>query len=260
MTHGWAWAGLRRLSTLLLVGGLVLALTGVAAAAPGGKPGRSDPTLVGAWKFDEGTGDYAHDWTANGNDGLIAGTTWTKGRMGTALAFDGLYDRVVVPRSAVLEPASITVALWFRTAVSPGGYRVLLFKAVTDCATSSYSIKTDYSGAGIVFMIGTPVYTNPVTPTATGVWDGAWHHIAGTYDGAVMKLYLDGSLVGSTPMTSGIRYSGFANGDYLAFGHPVNLCGQMTQFNGDLDDVRIWSRSLSASEIATSASPKGGGK
>jgi hypothetical protein len=260
MAHERSLRAPRSLVTVPLVIALVFALAGVAMAAPGGKPGGKDTTLVGAWLFDEGTGDIAYDRTRNGNDGVISGATWTKGRIAGALAFDGLTDRVVVPRSALLEPASITTALWFRSSASPGGYRVLMFKAVTDCLASSYSLKTDSSGAGIVFMIGAVGGGNPVTPVATGVWDGRWHHVAGTYDGATMSLYLDGALVGSTPMTSGIRYGGFLNGDYLGIGHPVNLCSQMTQFTGDIDEVRIYSRALTASEVLSLATPKGGRK
>lgn len=259
MTRGSLRHALRPLATPILAIVLVLALAGVAAAAPGGKPGRTDSTLVGAWLFDEGTGDVAYDRTANGNDGLISGATWTKGRIAGALAFDGLYDRVVVPRSAVLEPANVSVSMWFRTSVSPGRYRVLLYKGVIDCAASSFALKADAWGTGIIFMTWDG-FQNRQTPVATGVWDGAWHHVVGTYDGTQLALYLDGALVGTTPMTTAIRY-GLTNGDELVVGHPANLCGDYNpQFTGDIDEVKVWSRAISASEVLTLATPKNGRK
>jgi hypothetical protein len=189
----------------------------------------------------------AYDSSKYGNDGTISGPTWAKGRIGQALAFDGVTDYVTVPDSESLEPAQLTVSTWFKTSEEPGSYRVLLQKGIIDCWAASYSIKSDASGGGLIFMVwdGT---NNIATPPATGLWDGRWHFAAGTFDGTALRLYVDGALVGSTPMTTAIRY-GLANGDYLGIGHPRNLCGQATQFTGALDIVKVWNRPLSAAEI-----------
>jgi hypothetical protein len=63
--------------------------------------------------------------------------------------------------------------------------------------------------------------------------------------------------VGSTPMSGPIRY-GLTNGDYFGVGHPVGLCGQATQYTGDIDEVQIWSRALIATEIAKLATANRG--
>ena len=100
---------------------------------------------------------------------------------------------------------------------------------------------------------------NRMTPAGYGVWDGNWHHAVGTFDGERIALYVDGYLAGATPMTTSLGY-GLANGDELIVGHPENLCGATTQVVGDIDEVKVWSRALTASEILTLATPKNGRK
>jgi hypothetical protein len=150
----------------LLVSVCLVSLVAKTAAAA---PTRRDPDLRGAWFFDEGTGDIAGDRSMYGNDRTIEGATWTKGRVGTGLFFDGVNDRVRVPRSASLEPEHVSLSLWFRTSTPSGSYRVLACKGVIDCASSFYSWKSDASGAGITFM-SRDGHSNIWTPVATGVW------------------------------------------------------------------------------------------
>jgi hypothetical protein len=74
----------------------------------------ADPSLVGHWKFDEGTGTTAFDSSGNGNDGtLINGPIWTTGVIGQALEFDGTDDYVDVGTGpAITGAAQRTVSMW----------------------------------------------------------------------------------------------------------------------------------------------------
>ena len=221
-------------------------------AAPGlqaQSPGVTVPSvgLRGEWLFDEGAGATAHDSSIHGNDAIISGPTWVPGRFGTALHFGGTADYVTVSNDTTLEPSSITLSAWVRASGSPGSYRVFAYKGVQNCIASSYSLKSSASG-GLVFGIydGTSTLFSP--DAGTDVWDGSWHLVTGTYNGTALRLYVDGVLIGSTPTTMTIDY-GLPDGNDFVIGHPRDLCGQTTQFTGDIDEVRIWGRALSAAEV-----------
>ena len=89
------------------------------------------------------------------------------------------------------------------------------------------------------------------------MWNGAWHHVAGTYDGASVRLYVDGAQVGTgTPASGPIAY-GLASSNRLAIGNYAgNLpdppeCSENTAFGADIDEVRVFNRALSQQEIGS---------
>jgi len=218
--------------------------TGSAAAAAVMPAG-----AIGHWRLDENGGSVAGDSSGHGHDGVVAGPEWVAGRSGAALRFAGDADRVTIPDAPSLRPSSVTLAAWVRASGSPGRWRPLIFKGVTDCVGSSFILKASESG-GLVFGIydGT---TNVFSPDAgTEVWDGDWHLVVGTYDRSRLRLFVDGDLVGATETTIPIEYD-LPDGTDLVIGHPVNLCGDTApQFRGDIDDVRIWDRALSVADVA----------
>ena len=80
------------------------------------------------------------------------------------------------------------------------------------------------------------------------MWDGNWHHIAGTYNGCVVKLYVDGAEIsGGTGTTEGIDYNNenFYIGSY----------GTGYYFSGLIDEVKVFSRPLPDSEILEHYNP-----
>jgi hypothetical protein len=81
------------------------------------------------------------------------------------------------------------------------------------------------------------------------VWDGAWHHLAGTYDGVTVRLYVDGVEQGTgTPATSAINYA-LADNNTFRIGGYRSSCVDFL-FTGDIDEVQIFNRALTAQEIA----------
>ena len=70
---------------------------------------------VGYWHFDEGSGTIAYDSSGQGNNGTIYGATWTSGKVGGALEFDGKDDYVEVPDNPSLDTGSdedVTIEVW----------------------------------------------------------------------------------------------------------------------------------------------------
>jgi hypothetical protein len=83
--------------------------------------------LVAAYAFDEGAGTSVADGSGNGNVGTVTGATWTRGRYGKALSFDGADDIVRVPPSISLDVASeVTLSAWIRPTASQSGWRTIV--------------------------------------------------------------------------------------------------------------------------------------
>jgi hypothetical protein len=105
------------------VRGRANAVTGSRAAS------RQVAGLVAAYAFDEGAGASVADGSGNGNGGRVTGATWTRGRYGGALRFDGSGDLVRVPPSASLDVGSeMTLSAWIQPAASQGGWRTIIHR------------------------------------------------------------------------------------------------------------------------------------
>ena len=214
-------------------------------------PGPLD--LVGLWHFDENTGTTAFDSSGYDNDGTLTNMSppgcWVSGMFGNALSFDGVDDYVLVDNTSSIAPSSITVEAWVKPLGTPGTYKYIISKyyVLKAGAWSSYAFYTGSTG-GLYFYIGGET-TYRLSPNAgTGIWDGEWHHIAGTFDNAsdILKLYVDGVLVPGTPSgTAGAI--GYDTGD-LYFGTYRFPNGSWC-FSGTIDQVRIWDGALTESDI-----------
>jgi len=150
-----------------------------------------------------------------------------------------------VPDSAVLKPKVLTAEAWIKGTGAAGVDRYILSKGAKGCAMASYAIYTG-DGSGLTFYIsnGESFVTSP--DAGKRVWDNKWHHVAGTYDGRAVKLYLDGRQVaGNKPTTLAINYD-LPTDNKFYIGH---YGGCSLGFLGAVDDVRIWDRPLSPAEV-----------
>ena len=209
--------------------------------------------LLARWHLDTAAGGYtpddsghAHDGEVNGGSSLVGG-----GRFGNALALGGPGDsQVDVVDSAGLEPQRLTVLAWVKSSTLVGANKYVIGKGAADCDGSSYAITSGPNG-GLVFSVlnGSTAYVSPAAGTA--VWDGQWHAVAGTFDGATVRLWLDGTQVGTgTSAPVSITY-GTQFDDLRIGNHPAsNACGGGFVWPGLIDEVRIYDRALDADEIA----------
>jgi hypothetical protein len=232
-----------------LVAAIFLALPMVAA------PASATTGLAGEWRFDDGAGSVAVDSSGGGLNGVLGSgpntPRWIAGVSGSALRFDG-DDHVLLPDSARLEPEYISVEAWVRRAGTPGSHRYIVSKGATTCEKSSYGLYTGSSQGLAFYVSGADGYVvSPQAPPAA-VWNGAWHHVVGTYDGDRVRLYVDGHQRGSgAAAPAEITYGLPSRSPYI--GSYRGTCER--PFTGDIDGVRIWRLALEPEEVGVAAAP-----
>jgi hypothetical protein len=201
--------------------------------------------LKGVWHLDENTGTTAYDDSGNGNNGtLINGPTWTAGKFKSALSFDGTNDHVDCGNSSTLNIETCTVAAWIKTTSTAIG--CILTKMDT-------SLKRPYE-----LIINNPPYPNkvelntydgtnyPRCPSTTSVNNDKWHFIVGVRNRTAntLKIYVDGSLERTVTDTTSV--GGTLNTvNFWVGGRTVNS----EYFAGIIDEVSVFNRALSATEI-----------
>jgi hypothetical protein len=191
---------------------------------------------VGYWDFEEGTGNIVYDATKYGNHGIINGATWTAGRSGYALEFDGVDDYVEIGLTTSLDfsgRSEATFAAWIRTTDDTGS----IIEQYGGCTSYRFSV----SGGRIRFLYEKANCSWEGVSGNVIVNDNEWHYVVAVMDGSKLKLYVDGVLDNEADQT-GVIY----NADPLYFGR---YFAGTDWFNGDIDEVAIYDRALSASEI-----------
>jgi Concanavalin A-like lectin/glucanases superfamily len=226
--------------------------TGVLAISAGS----ASASLVGEWNFDSDQGTTISDSSGYGNNGTLYGAaTLMPGFTGDALSVDGQPGGVDVPDSPSLEPAStVTVAAWVENDGSPGRFRYIVAKGWSNCISGSYALYTGPSG-GLQFYVGRARGASYVRSQSisNSIWDGAWHLAVGTFDGSVVRLYIDGVEVGSGSAAPGtLAYSLAGSNDLFVGDYPG--CQRHT-FTGEIDDVQIWNTALSPGQVAALMTP-----
>jgi len=159
---------------------------------------------VGYWKFDEGSGTVASDSSGNGNTGTLKnGPQWVNGISGTALSFDGSDDHVSIPDSSSLDISGdqISIEFWMKPTVDLpyllGTYMKIFDKGDAYLGEIRLVTETDINYGEIVFCLPFSYPQGEVPSTRNSWTSGTWYHLAFTYDGSNMRLYVNGALENS---------------------------------------------------------------
>ena len=183
------------------------------------------------------------------------------GRFGSGQHMTSKSSILSAGNQPLLKPEKATVVAWVRKSGTPGQVQGIVSQgAQAGCAYSSYALYTGGSSvaAGLRFYIfnGTTLFITP--PASNAMWDGQWHMTAGTFDGTAVRLYVDGKLAGEAPASGSIGYGLSANDNFvIGNGADPFGCIEQTQFSGDVDEARLYSRALTATEIARMAAATG---
>ncbi len=181
---------------------------------------------------------YGHDGT------LFNGATYAAGQLGEAFLFDGVNDYLAGPVVPQINPNSFSIALWVK-AVPESGLHLLADSSHGGSRGGSinwegFALQLNGGVADFAFGNGS---TFPHVTSNTVVADNTFHHLAATFDGSLMSIYVDGDLdntasFSGTPMVSGRPFR---------LGNHDQLTGRA--LNGLLDDVRLYDEVLTAGQV-----------
>jgi len=204
------------------------------------KAGAPAEGLIGWWAFDEEEGSpVAFDSSGNRLGGTLRDAGRAPGIDGNALACNG--GCAVVANSPLLSPAAaLTLECWVKTDVAGQTDKWFLNRIYGGGVASGY--RMGLSG-------GKPCFGLPLTNwshhliAAEPLPIGRWVHLAGTFDGKVMRLYVDGEERGTLERPGPVKPNAFplCLGNYDA--------GHNAHFTGLLDEVRLHGRALTADEV-----------
>jgi len=231
---------------------------------------REISNLKGAWHCDENSGDTIEDSSGNNYDGTKHGATWTDGKFGSALNFDG---DDYVDLGDILDDVfagvdkKFSFSLWIKPSAQMTNNQIIVKNADSACSENQRQFifrlfndskpeflyycsltATDYRG-----VLGSTPITNL----------DKWYHLVVTYDGSVdtndgldrVKIYVDGQAESTSLDLSGGNLGDIQNGtSHLGFGKHLNSsggpCGNTGYFNGIMDEIFIFDKVLTAEEIS----------
>jgi len=234
---------------------VVAVVAGSVAAGPAVAADGAD--LLGQWRFDEAAGQVAVDDGPQRLDGRLGVTDGDDasdpvriaGASGGAVRFDG--DSVVrLPDSSGLAVQTLTAEAVVRADGSPGAFRYLVSRGGNGCVAGSYGLYTGAEGGIALYVFDGSRYVVSAMSRPADVWNGSWHHVAGTFDGRALRLFLDGRPVGE-PMDAPLRIDYATTSLHASFGQYAGDCN--LSFSGDLDLVRLWSGVRSDAAIGETA-------
>lgn len=203
--------------------------------------------LVSYWRLDDGAGAVAADVTGKNNGTLVnfnfSGTSgWADGKYGKALSFDGINDFVGLNTTNLNLPNNFTVAAWVNPRQFSGPAAIV-------------AVRSWYAASGFrMCLSGNSLLIEGQTSTgwkyswfsAKGIQNGVWTHVAIVYDKSTVKAYVNG--VSQPPAFSSIvNWSG----DLVMNTARPSFIGKDSNghFNGLVDDVMIFNRTLNPTEI-----------
>jgi len=194
-------------------------------------PSGSDPSLIGYWKLD----GNALDETGKNNGTVTGAVVTNKGKYGQAYEFDGVSSLVNIGDFDDAEGINeVTVSMWVKRFSAPSSsYQYIIYKS------GVYSFRQGASLEAALYNS-----TGGATATCTGAtWldVNEWHHWGISYDGSIIRSYIDGSECGNKSLMGPLQSN--SNSFYIG-GY-----GGSQEMNGIIDEVRIYNRTLSADEI-----------
>ena len=234
---------------------LVFVLSFALNAMPSSPSTSCTPAPSGLVSWWPGEGN-AHDIIGTNNGTLAGGASYAAGEVGQAFLFDGTSGYVSIPDSPLMDSFTnrMTVELWMKVnqvTVNSG------WQGIVTKGNSSWRLQGT-SGANTLTFSANGVSPNSNLSGNRNVNDGQWHHVAAVYNGTNLFLYVDGTLDATQPATGLIAQDSYP----LCLGANAQGPGGLPTlfFNGLVDEVSLYSRALTASEIQAIYAAGSGGK
>ncbi|MBI3588223.1 LamG domain-containing protein [Candidatus Micrarchaeota archaeon] len=205
--------------------------------------GLGNDTVVLDLHFENDTKDASR---FNNTGSLGNGTAGSSPVFNSSCLIGGCYNfagnsNVFIPDSGSLDgftsSGNFTVSLWMND------YNSALYIFDKGSGATDQIVLAGYSGTDYRFRMLTASNQLKTLLSSSGVSQYAWHHLAGSYDNSTMRLYIDGALNASLSLNESVSTANYR----IALGSED---GFQRFFNGSIDEVHFWNRTLSASEIS----------
>jgi hypothetical protein len=194
--------------------------------------------MIAYWKFDEGFGHTALD-SVNGHHGTIIDATRVPGIVGNALSFDGSWDYVYLGFIAATD--HVTLEAWVKLPSHPVGDSPIIAKEFGRGATGSYNLALQPTRQPRFLIRVGGYWVQPFLRSPDLIDVNVWYHLAGTYDGSEMKIYVNGELKITYPVVGTVK----EGGTYVHIGY-----NGLNRFHkGLIDEVALYNRALTTCEI-----------
>lgn len=209
--------------------------------------------LVGLWSFngDDISGTTAYDRSGSGNNGTLTnGPAVTQGKVGQALDFDGTNDYVSTADYSYSNAQAFTMSVWFK-ADTVSGNQVIFSK-------ETYEYNLRLTDATLAFAYWDTGGVGAIDLSYSNVAANRWYLVGVTYDGSgAAYMYVDGVRVASD---TNIVNTFQNKAEALRIGGGYHISGNPGYLNGQIDEMRVYNRALSAGEIQSLYAAGGGTK
>ena len=206
--------------------------------------------LVDYWSFDSTdiSGTAVYDLSPGiHNTGTLAGSPASiTGHIGQALHFDGSSTYARVPTFVGMPSSAMTLCTWLRTSYTAGEQEIFSINRNPSNYSNEGIFKIAPTTGKVTFWdFNGSVYGFPTTGSSnSSVTDGAWHQVCFTKNGTAGTYYIDGAANGTVTAAANVTYG---NADIVV---GKDYRDSVSYFNGDIDEVMVYSRALSAGEIS----------
>lgn len=207
---------------------------------------------VGCWKLDEISGSVAYDSSPNGNTGiLVNGPTWTSGKFGNGLQFDGSNDYVELNNPSSLNVTGLlSISVWYSLysmdSVSRKGIVGNWHWSANDQNRRGWLLSHLWgSDNRLIFVLELTNGTNITEITLYGpnITLNQFYHAVITFNPVdrVSRMYVNGTMVSYSTTPTG--YNQIASSDQYTYKIGYNPTNN-GYFNGTIDEVRIYNRAI----------------
>lgn len=208
--------------------------------------------LVACWSFDQGSGQVALDGSGGSNLGRLSGSgvTWdtmTADSSPHSVRFDGSSNARIDLGTLDLDSDGCTFTFWFKANDFGTHDARFISKASGQDEHEHYWMLSTMKGSMLRFRLNTGGKTTTLASPPKTLGANEWIHVAAVYDGKRMSLYKDSVEVATAPKVGRIATN---PGVRASIGNqPAGITGGSRPFDGQIDELRIYSRALGADEI-----------
>lgn len=239
---------------------VVACLFSVAVASAQTLPSYVSPQgLIGWWPFDVN----AADSSGNELDGEVFGATRTVGRAGapdsaynfgvTGITLGARHHEIAIPYDALLNASNLTVAVWVKPRTlfwqgNPAQTSTLIARMQGDDQQQSGAAwSIDYNFTSVTVTLSDAANTRVVAVDNNRLLVNAWNQVAFTYNGATLRVYINGVLRAVTATTLALNTTSTSG---ISIGELASSTGYWNHVNGAIDEIGMWGRALTPAEVA----------